>query len=79
MEKGGKRGKDKDKEPKEDEEDPLMKEYFEDVNTIQNNMQEIRRNLLTIEEQYGQSLVTMDLEQGASKSFSSPTSYLPEI
>jgi len=52
----------------EEEEDPFMKAYFEDVNSIQEGMQEIRRNLLVIEEKYGQSLVTMDLEQGAKSS-----------
>jgi len=51
-----------------EEEDPFMKAYFEDVNSVQEGMQDIRRNLLTIEEKYGQSLVTMDLEQGAKAS-----------
>jgi len=55
-------------EKHEEEQDPVMKEYFEDVNSIQNGMAEIRRNLLTIEEKYGQSLVSMDLDQGARAS-----------
>jgi len=49
-------------------EDDFMKEYFEDVNAIQEGMATIRRNLLSIEEKYGQSLVTMDMEQGAKSS-----------
>jgi len=53
---------------KKDEEDNFMKEYFEEVNTIQEDMATIRRNLLSIEEKYGQSLVTMDMEQGAKSS-----------
>jgi len=50
------------------EEDEFMKEYFEEVNSIQEGMATIRRNLLSIEEKYGQSLVTMDMEQGAKSS-----------
>jgi len=50
------------------EEDEFMKEYFEEVNSIQEGMAAIRRNLLSIEEKYGQSLVTMDMEQGAKSS-----------
>jgi len=50
------------------EEDDFMKEYFEEVNAIQEGMATIRRNLLSIEEKYGQSLVTMDMEQGAKSS-----------
>jgi len=49
-------------------EDDFMKEYFEEVNAIQDGMANIRRNLLAIEEKYGQSLVTMDMEQGAKSS-----------
>jgi len=54
-------------EPASDE-DEFMKEYFEEVNSIQEGMATIRRNLLSIEEKYGQSLVTMDMEQGAKSS-----------
>jgi hypothetical protein len=48
-------------------EDNFMKEYFEIVNSIQERMATMRRNLLSIEEKYGQSLVAMNIEQGASE------------
>eukprot|EP01118_Nematostelium_gracile_P009538 TRINITY_DN3232_c0_g2_i1.p1 TRINITY_DN3232_c0_g2~~TRINITY_DN3232_c0_g2_i1.p1 ORF type:complete len:295 (-),score=100.24 TRINITY_DN3232_c0_g2_i1:29-913(-) len=46
----------------------FMRQFFDDVNSIQEGMSSIRRNLLLIEEKYAQSLGAMDLDKGAKSS-----------
>lgn len=48
--------------------DDFMKEFFETVSEIKSGMATIRRNIRAIEESYGQSLVAINLEQGARNS-----------
>lgn len=46
----------------------FMKDFFEDVNAIKSGMALIRKNIRSIEETYGQSLVAVGLEQGSKSS-----------
>jgi len=57
------------KESEEDQaDDEFMKEFFEVVSEIKSAMALIRRNLRSIEDSYNQSLVALNVEQGARNS-----------
>lgn len=57
------------KESEEDKaDDEFMKEFFEVVGEIKSAMALIRKNLRSIEESYNQSLVALNVEQGARNS-----------
>ena len=60
---------DKDEEMGEHivEADEFMKDFFEEVNAIKQGMAQIKKNIRMIEENYGQALVAVGLEQGNSK------------
>jgi len=70
-----KKGKDKKKNKDDEEEihgeeqaEEFMHDFFEDVNAIKTGMALIRKNIRSIEETYGQSLVAVGLEQGSKSS-----------
>jgi len=51
----------------EDEQDDELKEFFETVSEIKSGMALIRRNIKSIEESYGQSLVALNVDQKSSE------------
>jgi hypothetical protein len=44
----------------------FMKDFFEEVNAIKNGMNNIRRNIKSIEENYTHSLVSTGIDQNSS-------------
>jgi len=53
--------------PNEEGQDEFMKDFFEEVNSIKQGMATIKKNIKSIEEGYGQALVSINLEQKHSE------------
>ncbi len=58
----------KDDAKVEEEQDDELKEFFETVSEIKSGMALIRRNIKSIEESYGQSLVALNVDQSTFRS-----------
>jgi hypothetical protein len=53
----------KDEKDDDEEQDDELKEFFEVVSEIKSGMALIRKNIKSIEESYGQSLVALNVDQ----------------